>query len=177
MPATDFLVYLGGGKARDGDLEAHAREHNLAVVNIDTKHGGYGHNLTRREVTQALVRLASHPRCRCVVVSIPCGTWSALRYVKPGPDVLRRLPHHAEGIPREDRTLPKKVTLANTMLDNAIEVVDAACEHGADAMFESPVSRDANSPHAINGREDHASMWSYPALGRLAARRGMSGVA
>ena len=63
------------------------------------------------------------------------------------------------------------------MLDNAIEVVDAACEHGANAMFESPVSRDANSPHAINGREDHASMWSFPALGRLVARRKMSGVA
>ena len=77
------------------------------------------------------------------------GTWSALRYVKPGPDVLRRLPHDAEGIPRPDGSVPESVRKANDMLDNAIDVVDAACDHGAEAMSESPVSRDADSPHSI----------------------------
>ena len=127
---------------------------------------------------QALTRLASHPRCKCVVVSIPCGTWSALlvRYAKLGPDVLRRLPDEAEGIRRRDGTLPESVRLANAMLDHAIDIEDAACDHDAEVMFESPVSRDANSPHRIEGRGDHASMWSYPALKELAARRQMRGV-
>ena len=109
-------------------------------------------------------------------MSIPCGTWSALRYVKPGPDVLRRLPDEAEGVRRRDGSLPGSVRLANAMLNHAIEISEAACDHGAEVMLESPVSRDAASPHSIEGREDHASMWSYPALKTFAARQQMRGV-
>ena len=72
--------------------------------------------------------------------------------------------------------MPESVRLANAMLDNSIEVAEAACEHGGEVMFESPVSRDAGSPHSIEGREDHASMWSYPALNTFAARQRMRGV-
>ena len=104
-------------------------------------------------------------------MSIPCGTWSALRYVKPGPDVLlRKLPDHVLGIPDANGKLPRSprsAIVANAMLDSVIGIVEAGCAHGASAMFESVVSRDAGSPHAIPGREDHASMWTYPKLKTL----------
>ena len=93
-----------------------------------------------------------------------------------GPDVLRKLPQHVLGIPNAKGELPRSALVANAMLDSVIDVVRAGCAHGAAAMFESAVSRDAASPHAIPGREDHASMWTYPNLKRLAADLNMRGV-
>ena len=73
-------------------------------------------------------------------MSIPCGTWSALRYVKPGPDVLRKLPDHVLGIPDANGKLPRSAIVANAMLDSVIGIVEAGCAHGASAMFESASS-------------------------------------
>ena len=98
-------------------------------------------------------------------------------YVRPGPPVARRLPNHRRGIPRADGRLPSSVTKANTMLDNAIEIMGAALERGALGGFESPVSRGAGSAFSIEGREDHASMWHDPELIKFHKKYRMTGVA
>ena len=92
----DYVLFIGSGRPRPGDLDHQARDKSWTVVNVDLKRG-YAYNLSDPVVVEALIRHASNPRCRCIVVSIPCGTWSALRYVKPGPDVLRKLPGRLHG--------------------------------------------------------------------------------
>jgi len=72
-------------------VREHAAKSNLTVVMIDKKVGGYEHDISYAPVVAALVALVHLPNFKGVFVSIPCGTWSVLRYIRPGPPVLRRL--------------------------------------------------------------------------------------
>ena len=77
------------------------------VVNIDTRVGGYDHDLTHSPVRVAILKLAQSPRCLGAFISLPCKTFSVLRG-KPGVEFskpLRSL-EHVTGIPREDGSLP-----------------------------------------------------------------------
>jgi hypothetical protein len=60
--------------------------------------------------------------------------------------------------------LAPSVVLGNTLLDFAILVSELVITYGGFAFFESPVSRAAHSPFAMDGREDHAAMWDDPVL-------------
>ena len=46
-------------------------------------------------------------------------------------------------------------------------VAMAAAGKGKWVAFESPVARDADSPFAVEGREDHAAMWHDEAMRQL----------
>ena len=173
----DFLIYLASGRDRDGSVARQAAARGIYVLNVDLKEGGYGHDLTSRAVIDALLLHAAHPRCRGVFASVPCGSWSVLRYRRPGPPVVRRLPRWQRGIPRDDGTLPDVVVRGNAMLDASMEIMEACIEHGGFAGFESPVSRSAGSPFAMGGREDHASMWADPFLIKFHAKHHMTGTA
>ena len=87
----EFIIYLGSGRDRSGSVREHAAKSNLTVVMIDKKVGGYEHDISYAPVVAALVALVHLPNFKGVFVSIPCGTWSVLRYIRPGPPVLRRL--------------------------------------------------------------------------------------
>ena len=71
------------------------------------------------------------------------------------------------GIPRPDGTLPNAVQRANTLASNVAKLGDVAASLDKDVAFESPVSRAEHSQFAIAGREDHAEMFTHPALERL----------
>ena len=176
----EFIIYLGSGRDRAGSVREHAAKRNLTVVMIDKKVGGYEHDIAYAPVVAALVDLVHLPNCKGVFGSIPCGTWSVLRYVRPGPPVLRRLASAVNkwvdetlGIKRADGTLPESVISANLMVEGMVAVADAALEKGKLFAYESPVSRASTSQFAVHGREDHAEMSSHPALASLIERYGL----
>ena len=120
----EFIIYLGSGRDRSGSVREHAAKSNLTVVMIDKKVGGYEHDISYAPVVAALVDLVHLPNCKGVFGSKPCGTWSVLRYIRPGPPVLRRLASAVNrwidetlGIKRTDGTLPDSVVSANLMVE------------------------------------------------------------
>ena len=132
---------------------------------VDIRLGGYAHDLLHEPVRAELRELAAFPLCVGVLASVPCGSWSVLRYVdNGGPTVARRLPHFARGIPRPDGSLPPSVVKGNSILDLALDLTDTVVARGGFGLFESPVGRGEGSQWPMEGREDHASMWSYPEL-------------
>ena len=119
-------------------------------------------------MASALTHLINLPNCVGVFASIPCGTWSAIRYHRPGPPVLRRLASAANGwldetlgIKRADGSLPDAVATANLVAENMATVARAALERGKLFAYESPVSRAADSQFALKGREDHAEKHAH----------------
>ena len=173
-----FMIYVGSGADRPNSLRAHAAKHGLAVVMVDKKVGGYEHDLTFGPVIDDLEMILRHSSCTGMFFSTPCGTWTALRYLRPGPPVLRRLASAANqwkdevlGILRPDGTLPESVQRANTIAVNIARLGDVAAALDKDVAFESPVSRATGSQFAIVGREDHAEMFTHPALEELERTR------
>ena len=169
-----YFIYLCSGPARDGDFAYWTRSLSAAetyVVNIDTTRGGYEHDLASPTVANRLVELASKPECLGVLATIPCSTWSPARYVQPGPPPLRNLTYPS-GIPDASGNVPVSVTRANAIAKHAIAIATAVTGHGGRFIFENPVGRDANSPFAIAGREDHASLWKLPEMVAFSQRHG-----
>ena len=133
--------------------------------------GGYDHDITFSGVQDAILKLARHPSCAGVFVSIPCKTFSVLRG-RPGVEnsyPLRDL-DHVLGIPREDGTLPRKVIESNAMSDFAAKVMTTVHNLGGVFVAESPPSRAAGSRFPIEGRERHASQFDHPAWVRTRER-------
>ncbi|KAL1529178.1 hypothetical protein AB1Y20_000137 [Prymnesium parvum] len=161
-PVVHFLLYLGSGRPRPGDFPSCAARYDIETVCVDSKIGGYAHDLADPDVAQILRDMAASPLCLGVLVSTPCNTFSAARFRDGEAPVLRDL-EHPTGVPAPDGTLPVSVLRANAVTDNALSVASVAARRGAGVIIESPVPRSAGQ-HAIPGREQHASLWSYPAV-------------
>jgi len=91
--------------------------------------------LTFGPVIDDLEIILRHSSCTGLFFSTPCGTWTALRYLRPGPPVLRRLASAANqwkdevlGILRPDGTLPESVQRANTIAVNIARLGDVAAQ-------------------------------------------------
>ena len=171
-PTSAFFLYIGSGAPRDGDLQSEMKKlGGPIVVNIDLKVGGYDHDITYKGVQDAVLKLARHPNCAGVFVSIPCKTFSVLRG-RPGVEnsyPLRDL-DQVLGIPREDGTLPRKVIESNAMSDFTAKVMTIVHNLGGVFVAESPPSRAAGSRFPIEGRERHASQFDHPAWVRTRER-------
>ena len=83
---------------------------------------------------------------------------------------------HPKGIPDDQGRVSASVQRANRIAEHVIEIAEAALEHGGHVIFENPVSRNADSQFAIAGREDHAALWSLPAMIEFTRRNGMQPV-
>jgi hypothetical protein len=70
-------------------------------------------------------------------------------------------------VPRADGTLPDSVNRANTLAERVAKLGGLAASQGKDVAFECPVSRAKGSQFAIEGRDDHAEMFTHPALSKL----------
>ena len=166
-PDTPFVLFFCAGKeAGKGTLAHFLRAAGLYTVMVDIKQGGYAHDATKRPVQDKLRELAALPQCVGVFSSVPCGSYSGLRYLAQvdGPGVERRWPGAERGVPRADGTLAPSVVTGNALLDLAMELSSLAISHGGFSAFESPVSHNSGSDFPWAGREDHAAMWDDPAL-------------
>ena len=166
VPAgKEYFVYLGSGPERNGSIKAHLESlGSLTVVPIDSRIGGYDHDLTDSAVQRRIFEIVSDAKCKGVFVSIPCKTFSVLRS-KPGVEhsyPLRNV-RNVLGIPREDGTLPLKVVHSNIMSDFAAQMMQIVHDNGGVFVAESPPGRGANSRFPIAGREEHVSQFDHPA--------------
>ena len=162
-----FVLYLCAGKSvGEGTIAFFLRMAGIYTVMVDVKQGGYSHDLTHAPIQRQVLELAARPQCLGCLSSVPCGSYSVLRYVAQAnaPGVERRRPHHTRGIPRADGSLAPSVVRGNTLLDFSVLVSTTVISHGGFAFYESPVSRAEDSQFAIRGREDHAAMWDDPGL-------------
>ncbi|MCX8256512.1 MAG: hypothetical protein OTI36_21235, partial [Beijerinckiaceae bacterium] len=97
----------------------------VATIAVDTKVGDYAHDITRENVTEQLVKLASDPRCIDVLASFPCKTWSTARFNQPGPPLLRDM-EQPEGILDNEGNPPSAVLRPNAIVTNGTRILRAA---------------------------------------------------
>ena len=137
-------------------------------MHIDTTIGGYTHDLRLPSVSRAVVAIAASPLCLGTLVSVPCDSWSAIKFNEtngaPGPE---RDTDNVLGIPLPDGSIPLAASFANVVTEVACDAAEACAAHNGCVAFESPVSRAAGSPFAIPGREKHASFWTHPRIGAI----------
>ena len=81
-PRVRFILSLGAGRdsgvAREGDVTEQARkiDPDAVVVSVDTKRGGYAHDLANGTVADLIVQMAESPKmCIAVLVAIRCASW------------------------------------------------------------------------------------------------------
>ena len=81
----NFFLYLCSGPSRPDGVDVHLRALCASpLINIDLKIGGYDHDLADKHVARAILQAASSSRCRGILVSIPCTTWSVARSIDAG---------------------------------------------------------------------------------------------
>ena len=145
---------------------------------IDVLLGGKSHDLRDPGVTASLAAIAAHPNCTAIMASLPCATWSAIRFnnIGPhGPPPLRTLAHPL-GIPSGKGDLRPEVVEANAVAENGMHIIEAGLRHKVRVIIESPVGRGAGSPFSLPGRGNHASFWTHPAVINLMRKYGYSSI-
>jgi hypothetical protein len=177
LPEGPFAIYLASGPEREGSFSEHLSHLSHAavvVINVDTELGGRAHDLTDPRLVKQLIEYASNPMCLGVLATIPCSTWSVLRFraLASGISSPLRDCDFPVGIPNPDGSLPAKVKAANTIADNTILIVEACAAHGGTWVIENPPFRGLGSPFAWAGRERHSALWQYPPMARFAERHG-----
>eukprot|EP00965_Chrysotila_dentata_P158984 5252322-Pleurochrysis_carterae.AAC.1 len=68
------------------------------------------------------------------------------------------------GVPQSDGGLPATVLRANAIVSSYVRIGEATHMRGGNFIFESPVSRGADSRFAIEGKTEHADMSTHDDL-------------
>ena len=102
---------------------------------------------------------------RRVVFSFPCGGWSALLCIQPGPPVLfsKQFPLGVEDASGE---VLGAALAARNVIDKGLLILTAAVQSGSELLGESPPSRGRGSPFAFKEKiySDHVCQWDYPPM-------------
>ena len=168
----DYVIYLGSGPRRKGDMTDAGKLTGLkaVVIHIDVKVGGQAHNFMVPSVMRTLLWAASNERCICVLVSINCKTFSVAHFLPkkdgtPGTP-MRSYPHHVLGKPGDDGVICRAVLDANVESAKAVELCRACVAHGGEVLVETPVLRDPTRvllpKHALTDAEGHTYMFDLP---------------
>lgn len=174
LPQRPVVLFLCAGPPWEGDVEAAGRSLGVSVLPIDTLRGGPQHDITRREVREALARLCSRPLAAdtaCVVAAhmappcrsfSPLNKWRGLRTIDD-PEGSRAPVEYKEYLETE-----------NAVIAAAVELADILLALGRPVTFENPPSRHVEGT-AWFWREmrDSASLWMVGAMRRLVDRHAM----
>lgn len=161
------MVFAGPGSRTD--LPAQLRRRGWAVTAIDTKLGGWSHDLTRAQVADRVVAWVGEGRFDLVFIATPCASYS----VAHRPQLRsRRSPHRAAGVPPAwDAYLVKHEKLAAV----SVRLIEAAHAAGCAWALENPADRgDPNSKAWWPRYADHAPLWVQPAVADAIAATGAS---
>ena len=163
---TYFIIYLCSGPLREGSISVYLAG-IVAVLCVDPlvhKGADLADSRTRRQLT----RLAAHTRCVGVIATPLCRSFSVASFAGgDGPEPSRdqgrpggiRSQHlHTKGL------LPTQIIHDNAIVDACIDIISAACSHGAFGWIENPPGRGAYSEFPMQGRESHAPLWAYPPM-------------
>ena len=170
-PQVPFIVVIGSGIRRAGDIASYANASSELVVLVDTKLGGAQHDITDAAVVESLCALVSNPLCMTVYLSAPCTSWCAARRLRPGPPQLRidapgqRWPM---GMPRLTPYWQSVVTEHNLIVTNGVRVMQSCWDAGGAAAAECPVDRSPSRAlhvrHVLPDCEGHVSQFTHPAF-------------
>eukprot|EP00965_Chrysotila_dentata_P169105 5583951-Pleurochrysis_carterae.AAC.1 len=166
------MLDLCSGIQRDGDMAAYLTAGGLRVIHVDYEGRGIRHDLASDDVADRVAALAASPLCIAVVASPTCSTWPAARFEPGAPQVLRTR-EQPMGVPQSDGGLPATVIRPNAIVTNCVRIAKAAHDNNGDFVFESPVSRGADSRFAIEDKSEHADMSTHKDLAQLAATKGV----
>ena len=147
---------------------------------IDTKRGGVVHDLTSPTVIGILIEVAGWSRCRFVLISIECRTWSAVLGLPDAhgrPGKVYRDVDNVLGIKDANGMLPPIVVAHNHMARGAAAIARAhliaetpTCRRAV--LAETPACRRTGTPDATPGCERHVYMYDHPAWAMLISEFG-----
>ena len=142
------------------------------MVVIDLKRGGVFHDLTSPQVVELLIEVAGWSRCRAVIISVECRTWSAAlllpdAYGNPGKPY--RDIDNVLGFKGPDGRVPPNVEAHNAMARAGAAIARANVTHGGAVLAETPACRRAGTSDAIPGCERHVYMYDHPSWKSLIA--------
>lgn len=152
--SSALVVFAGPG--HHDDLPARLRARGIHVEAIDTKIGGYRHDVLRDVVSRRLLSEVRAGVYDSVFVATPCASYS----IAHRPQLRsRRKPMGVTPVPEEWRLYLDKHNRLGTFTAALIGAAHAA---GAAWAVENPADRgDPSSPAFWEQRRDHAPLWMH----------------
>ena len=153
-----WLVWYAGS-SRDGDVTAWVSElgeGKIACWPYDVKIGGYEHHTGRASVQSTAIDQIKHSLVKGLMLSPPCGPWSPLKNIRPGPPVLFSKTH-PDGIPNDDGTIPQAVLEAMAVTEFTAKLIQTALDHGKSIIYEMLVDYSKDSIFHVAGLEEHST--------------------
>ena len=136
------------------------------VILIDHSIGGYNHDIRLHNVQDAIITLVMSENCLGALISIPCGPWTALRFLNNGPPVLFNA-KYPDGIPGTDGKLPYATKQALMLVSFAIRITEGLLDRDSDVIWESAAGHGEDMPWTMRDREMHSSMWNVSIIKAL----------
>ncbi|MDC0525857.1 hypothetical protein OAO87_02565, partial [bacterium] len=180
----DFIIYLGSGPEREGDVTSQCKELglNATIVLIDPVIGGPSHDATRPEflaMSMGAVAPSAKRRCLGLLVSLRCKTWSAANFLpdanglpgKPWRDCDNLLGIKVNGI------LPREVVESNAECTNAARLSREVARNGGFVIAETPgrrVGPRAVPRHVLSSCTRAVNMFDHPDWAEFAVEHGAS---
>ena len=144
----------------------------IPCVEVDLTYGGVGHDLRDDGVFRELLRLARAGEFRCVVVAIPCNTFTVLRLKAGGPAQLRgREGSRRYGVSGLAHNCFVQVSQGNLLVRRSVLIAQAV----GSFLFEHPA--DMGEPGSARFAEawaDHAPLWLLDEMVQLRETSGAS---
>lgn len=176
----EYVLYICSGPYRPTDLGQQMSKlgGDVSIVMIDIQVGGKSHDILRRPVANALVNAAKDERCKGVVVTPQCRTWSVAT-IMPDSQGRQGQPYrdidHIYGVRRADGSLPPAVVDANVEAEHLVEICMAVISHDGFALVEQPARRREGSTavradHVLKGCERAAHMFDHPGWKQVARK-------
>ena len=158
--STEYSIGICSGRSRPGDIASwmsHLRPQHTHI-RIDEVVGGYEHLIHRPHVLKALVELASRPLCVAVVLQLPCGPWSVVKFAAgdgPSPIFTTDAP---DGVLNDDGSVVASAASALRVLEAGLQIADAVARHGGQVISEHPIWQGVGSEMPTAGLEAHSTM-------------------
>ena len=157
-PAGEFSIGVCSGPPRPGDIAGWMRHYRPQHTHLRIDHliGGYEHVINRPHVTAALAELAALPNCVAVVLQLPCGPWSVVKFREGEGNLPKPIftTEHPDGVPDREHS----TTSALAVLQAGLHIASAALRHGAHVLSEHPIWQGTGSELPTRGLEQHSSM-------------------
>ena len=165
-PECEFSFGIGSGVARDGDLASFlfvmsGQQH--VHFRIDPVIGGYEHRIERAHVSNALIALSAHSRCRGGVVSLPCGPWSYSKFNDDGGPTPIFDIDSPDGKVDEKGEVLSGVAYAMAYVQAGVAIMRALLKHDTDSspkvvISEHPAAHGRGAVLEYKGGERHSTM-------------------
>ena len=153
--ASALIVFSGPG--HEADLAARLRARGIHVRTIDTKVGGYRHDVTRQAVAEELISSVAAGLYDFVFIATPCSSYSVAHRPRLR---SRRSPLGVASVPVEWQRYLHKHNLIGTF---TARLIAAATSAGVAWAVENPADRGDSDSLAYWPRfADHAPLWHHP---------------